>query len=47
MNRIKLAYCPTRRDVFSREEAMRFNDMIREQMNEFDVDIVDLEGINE
>ena len=47
MNRIKLAYCPTRRDVFSREEAMRFNDMIREQMNEFDVDIVDLDGINE
>jgi L-fucose isomerase-like protein len=45
--RIKIGYCPTRRDVFSREEAMRFNEMIRASMNEFDVDIVDLEGINE
>ncbi len=47
MNRIKLAYCPTRRDVFSREEAMKFNEEIRGQMNEFDVDIIDLDGINE
>lgn len=46
-NVIKLAYCPTRRDVFSREEAMKFNEKIRAQMNEFDVEIVDLEGINE
>lgn len=45
--RIKIGYCPTRRDVFSREEAMRFNEMIRASINEFDVDIVDLEGINE
>lgn len=47
MERIKLAYCPTRRDVFSREEAMKFNEITRRQINEFDVDIVDLEGINE
>lgn len=47
MNKIKLAYCPTRRDVFSREEAMKFNDKIRSQMEEFDVEIVGLEGINE
>lgn len=47
MERIKLAYCPTRRDVFSREEAMKFNEIIRSQMNEFDIDIVDLDGINE
>lgn len=46
-NRIKLAYCPTRRDVFSREEAIRFNEIIRRQMDEFPVDVVDLEGVNE
>ena len=44
---IKLAYCPTRRDVFSREEAIKFNDSIRSQMAEFPVEVVDLEGINE
>ena len=47
MRRIKLAYCPTRRDVFSREEAMKFNEEIRRQMNEFDIAIIDLDGINE
>ena len=47
MKKVKLAYCPTRRDVFSREEAMKFNEIIRRQMDEFNVDIVDLEGINE
>lgn len=45
--RIRLAYCPTRRDVFSREEAIKFNEIIRSQMNEFPVEVVDLEGINE
>ena len=47
MKKVKLAYCPTRRDVFSREEAMKFNEMIRAQMDDFDVEIIDLEGINE
>ena len=45
-NRIKLAYCPTRRDVFSREEAIKFNEEIRQQMEGFPMDVVDLEGIN-
>ena len=47
MNKVRLAYCPTRRDVFSREEAIKFNGMIREQMEAFDVEIIDLEGVNE
>lgn len=46
-NRIRLAYCPTRRDVFSREEAIRFSEIIRSQLEEFTVEIVDLTGINE
>ena len=47
MKKIRLAYCPTRRDVFSREEAIKFNDAIRSKMNQFDIEVVDLEGINE
>lgn len=47
MNRLKIACCPTRRDVFSREEAIKFNCMIREEMERFPVDIVDLQGIND
>lgn len=47
MSRIKIAYCPTRRDVFSREEAIKFNRMIRKEMDQFPVDIVDLRGIND
>ena len=42
MEKIKLAYCPTRRDVFSREEAIKFNRRIREALKAFSVDIVDL-----
>lgn len=45
--KIKLGYCPTRRDVFSREEAIKFNEIIRKQMSNFDVEVIDLEGINE
>lgn len=45
--KVKIGYCPTRRDVFSREEAIKFNEIIRGQMNDFDVEIIDLEGINE
>ena len=44
---IRLAYCPTRRDVFSREEAIKFNESIRRAIDDFPVEIVDLEGINE
>lgn len=47
MNSIKIAYCPTRRDVFSREEAIKFNKIIREKIAKYPVEIVDLKGINE
>lgn len=47
MKRIKIGYCPTRRDVFSREEAIKFNRIIRDEVAKFDIDIVDLKGINE
>lgn len=47
MSKFKLAYCPTRRDVFSRTEAMKFNEEIRRQIERFPIEIVDLEGIND
>lgn len=47
MSRLKIAYCPTRRDVFSREEAIKFNRIIRKEMEHFPIDIVDLQGIND
>ena len=46
-NKIKIGYCPTRRDVFSREEAIKFNSIIREEVEKLGVDVVDLDGINE
>ena len=44
---IKLGYCPTRRDVFSREEAIKYNKKIRGKLSDFPVSVVDLKGINE
>lgn len=47
MVKIKLAYCPTRRDVFSRDEAMRFNEKIRSKLKDIPAEIIDLSGLNE
>lgn len=48
MKRLKLGYAPTRRFVFSAEDAFRYKVLIREKMESFglDIDIVDLEGLN-
>ena len=49
MKRLKLAYAPTRRFVFSKEDALKYKTLIREKIESFglDMEIVDLEGINE
>lgn len=44
--KLTIGYCPTRRDVFSAEEAQRFQEIIRKKMDEFPITVVDLEGIN-
>ncbi|GAA0181305.1 L-fucose/L-arabinose isomerase family protein [Clostridium sediminicola] len=44
---IKLGYCPTRRDVFSVSEAIKYKGEIKKVIENYDVDIIDLEGINE
>ncbi|MBD2846478.1 L-fucose/L-arabinose isomerase family protein [Paenibacillus sp. IB182496] len=49
MKKMKLGYAPTRRFVFSAEDAHRYKVTIREKLDSFglDMDIVDLEGIND
>lgn len=44
--RLKIGYAPTRRFTFSKEDAHRFKKMTLETIAQFDIDIVDLEGIN-
>ena len=45
--RIKLGYAPTRRFVFSKEDAHKFKQLTLDAIKQFPIDIVDLEGINE
>ena len=45
-DRIKLGYAPTRRFVFSKEDAHKYKNLILEKISEFDIEIIDLEGIN-
>lgn len=49
MKKLKLGYAPTRRFVFSAEDAFKYKVLIKEKIESFgmDIDIVDLEGINE
>ena len=45
--RIILGYCPTRRDVFDVNIAIAYGKRIKEYIKQFDVELVDLEGINQ
>lgn len=49
MKKFKLGYAPTRRFVFSAEDAFKYKVLIKEKIESFgmDIEIVDLEGINE
>jgi len=44
---VRLGYAPTRRFVFSKEDAHKYKDLIREHIGRYGIEIVDLEGINE
>lgn len=48
MEKLKLGYAPTRRFVFSAEDAFKYKVAIKEKIKSFgmDIEIVDLEGIN-
>lgn len=49
MKKLKLGYAPTRRFVFSAEDAFRYKVLIKEKIESFglEIDIVDLEGLNQ
>jgi L-fucose isomerase-like protein len=49
MEKFKLGFAPTRRFVFSKDDAFKYKELIREKIESFglDLEIVDLEGINE
>ncbi|TGY66367.1 L-fucose/L-arabinose isomerase family protein [Dubosiella muris] len=44
---LKLGVVGTRRDIFSKEDALKYNGMILERLNELEVDFVDIIHINE
>jgi len=47
MTKLKIGFCPTRRDCFSREEAWKFRDLVRQSIAGYDIELVDMKGINE
>lgn len=47
MGTLKIGFCPTRRDCFSREEAWKYRDLVWDSLKVHDVKLVNLDGINE
>ncbi len=45
---VRLGFCPTRRDVFSKEEALKHKKIILDNIRKYEnIDVVDIEDINE
>ena len=42
---LKLGYCPTQREVFSREAAIEYRKKIKEHIGKFDIEIIDIDDI--
>lgn len=47
MNKIKLGFIPTRRDIFSKQDALEYKQMILDKLNSWDIATVDIEDIND
>jgi len=49
MEKFKLGFAPTRRFLFSKEDAYKYKELIKEKMKSFHlgIEIIDLEGIND
>lgn len=43
---LRLGFAPTRRFVFSKEDAFKFKNLTREKIGQYGVEVFDLEGIN-
>lgn len=46
-HRVKIGYAPTRRRIFSKEDAIRYKKLIADKLSDMGVEFVDLEDINE
>lgn len=47
MDKVKIGFAPTRRNLFSAEAAIEYANYTREKLNELSVDFVDIQDINE
>lgn len=47
MDKIILGYAPTRRNVFSAPDALKYRRLIKQKLLEMDIDIVDIDDIND
>ena len=47
MGNITLGFAPTRRNVFSAEDAQKYKNIIKNKIESFNIRSVDLEGIND
>ncbi|RKX44069.1 MAG: fucose isomerase, partial [Thermotogae bacterium] len=45
--KVKLGFAPTRRNVFSREDALKQKELIENKLREWKVDFVGLDWLNE
>ena len=46
-NKVLIGYAPTRRRIFSVEDALKYKNLIAEKLKEWNVDFVDIEDVNE
>lgn len=45
--KVKIGYAPTRRNVFSREDSLKYKKLIKDKIVSWGFEVVDLEGLNE
>ena len=43
MKKIKIGFAPTRRSIFNAPDAIKYANLIRDKLNEMDVDFVDID----
>ncbi len=47
MDKLKIGFAPTRRFVFSKEDAHKYKNLIREFMSNYDIEIIDINDMND
>jgi len=45
--KVKIGYAPTRRNVFSQEDSLKYKKLIQDKIESWGFEVVDLEGLNE